>query len=73
MHGVTKEISFPFTTTGRVVNPADQTVRYGFNATLQVNRRDYGVNYTNKSDPTFVGDLVTVNLSLLTRGAKVPQ
>lgn len=73
MHGVTKEISFPFTMTGRSVNPTDQTVRYGFDATLKINRRDYGVNYSNKNDPTFIGDVVTVNLNLLTRGAKVEK
>lgn len=73
MHGVTKEISFPFAVSGRVANPTDETVRYGFNASLRINRRDYGVNYANKADPTFIGDEVTVNLSLLTRPTKIPK
>lgn len=71
MHGVTKEISFPFTIAGRNVNPKDQTVRYGFDATLEVNRRDFGINYTNKADPTFIGDVVTVNLQILTKPTKI--
>ena len=73
MHGVTKEISFPFTVAGRIVNTKDQTIKYGFNGNLSLNRRDYGINYANPADPTFIGDMVKVDLNLLTRGTKTAK
>lgn len=67
MHGVTKEISFPFTIDGNCYNQADKTVTppCGFNANLKLDRRDYGVSYARGNDPNFIGHIIDVNLNLL--------
>ena len=67
MHGVTKEIDLPFTVTG-VTENADKTKKnVGYSATIVVNRRDYGINYTHKTVPNFIGDNITVEIDLITR------
>lgn len=66
MHGVEKEIALPFTVTG-VSESADKTKKtVGYSASIVLNRRDYGINYTHKV-PTFVGDNITVEIDLITR------
>ena len=67
MHGVTKEISFPFTTTGSCYDKkaAKSTPPCGFNATLKIDRRDYGITYVRKGDADFIGNIVDVNLNML--------
>ena len=67
MHGVTKEIDLPFTVTG-VTENADKTKKnVGYSATMVLNRRDYGINYTHKTVPNFIGDNITVEIDLITR------
>jgi polyisoprenoid-binding protein YceI len=67
MHGVAKEIDLPFTVTG-VTETADKTKKnVGYSASIVLNRRDYGINYTNKNSPNFVGDNITVEIDLITR------
>ena len=74
MHGVTKEISFPFTILG---NCADKKAAVeppcGFNATLQLNRKDYGVAYERKDNADFMGDVVDIDLNILTRKPPAPK
>ncbi len=71
MHGVTKEISFPFEIVGKSVDTKEQTVVYGFSAKTVINRRDFGVNYQHQTVPNFIGDNIEVDLSLLTRANKL--
>jgi polyisoprenoid-binding protein YceI len=66
MHGVTKQISLPFTITGTLKNP----LTVGYSARMVLNRRDYGINYSRKDNPTFVGDNITVEIDLVTRAVK---
>ena len=66
MHGVTKEIALPFTITGTLKNP----LTVGYSAKMVLNRRDYGINYSRKDNPTFVGDNITVEIDLVTRAVK---
>lgn len=67
MHGVTKEIALPFTVTG-VDENADKTKKnVGYSASLVLNRRDYGINYTHKTVPNFIGDDITVEIDLITK------
>jgi len=67
MHGVAKEIALPFTITG-VTENADKTKKnIGYSANLVLNRRDYGINYTHKTVPNFIGDDITVEIDLITR------
>ncbi|MEW6127964.1 MAG: YceI family protein [Acidobacteriota bacterium] len=71
MHGVTKEISFPFTITGRQFEEKEKLLTLGFLADLTINRRDFGINYQHQSVPNFIGDLVEIELSIITRANKI--
>ena len=68
MHGVTKTVELPFTVTGTVKKDGMTTV--GYRAQLTLNRRDYGINYTNKTAPNFIGDLIDVDIELITKAIK---
>jgi polyisoprenoid-binding protein YceI len=70
MHGVTKEISFPFSITGRQFEEKEKLLTLGFLATLKINRRDFGVNYSHDV-PDFIGDVVEIELSIVTRANKI--
>ena len=67
MHGVTREIEFPFKLTGMVNDSKTAKRVVGFAGTLNLNRRDYGINWTHPVDPAFVGDKIEVELEVLTR------
>lgn len=67
MHGVTKPIALPFNVTGTFKNPTDNKISVGYSAKMVLNRRDYGINYARKDNPTFVGDNITVEIELVTR------
>jgi polyisoprenoid-binding protein YceI len=73
MHGVAKEIRIPFTSAGKFVNPANNATSIGFSASLALNRRDFGINYKNASLPTFIGDLIQIDLNLLFRPPPPPK
>jgi polyisoprenoid-binding protein YceI len=66
MRGVSKEISIPFTMTGKYTNPKTQALTYGFSARLVLNRRDYGINWQHNTVPNWVGDDVAIELDLIT-------
>jgi len=71
MHGVSKEIALPFTVTG-VDENADKTKKnVGYSASITLNRRDYGISYTHKTVPNFIGDNITVEIDLITRAIDV--
>ena len=65
MRGVTKQLTIPFQLTGH-----DKVL--GARATFPLNRRDYGVSWSRVMDngSQFVGDVVTIELRLLTRTGK---
>jgi polyisoprenoid-binding protein YceI len=71
MHGVTKEIALPFTVNG-VKKGADGKSTLGITARTTVNRRDYGINFARPDNPDFLGDLIEVELNVITRAA-APQ
>jgi polyisoprenoid-binding protein YceI len=67
MHGVAKEIDLPFSVNG-VTENADKTKKnIGYSASMVLNRRDYGINYTHKTVPNFIGDTITVEIDLITK------
>jgi polyisoprenoid-binding protein YceI len=71
MHGVAKEITLPFIVTG-VNENADKTKKtVGYAASIVLNRRDFGINYTHKTVPNFIGDDITVEIDLITRAIDV--
>jgi polyisoprenoid-binding protein YceI len=49
MHGVTKEVSLPFTISGPIVDPYGKS-RIGIETSLTLNRKDYGVNWSKTLD-----------------------
>jgi len=68
MHGVTKQIALPFSVTGTMKNPTSNNLSaVGYSARMVLNRRDFGINYSRRDNPTFVGDNITVELDLVTR------
>jgi polyisoprenoid-binding protein YceI len=67
MHGVSKEIALPFTITGVNENAEKTKKNVDYSASIVLNRRDYGINYTHKTVPNFVGDNITVEIDLITR------
>lgn len=71
MHGVSQEISIPFSVTGKFTDPASKATTYGFSARLKLNRRDYGINWQHKTIPNWVGDEVEIELDLIT--ARPPE
>jgi polyisoprenoid-binding protein YceI len=75
MHGVTKEISFPFALIGNCYDQKAKTVAppCGFSANLKIDRRDYGISYARKDDANFIGNVIEVNLNLLAIKPKPKQ
>ena len=69
MHGVSKEIVLPFQVNGVDRNPATGKTVLGVTARTTINRRDYGINYSRKDLPNFVGDMVEIELNIITRAA----
>jgi len=67
MHGVSKDIALPFTVTGTFTNPTTKKISVGYSASIVLNRRDFGINYSRQDNPTFVGDNITVDIELVTR------
>jgi polyisoprenoid-binding protein YceI len=69
IRGTTKEVTIPFVITGKIVDTRGQT-RIGFEANLQINRKDFGVAYHRVMDNggLVVGD--TVEIELIGEGIK---
>lgn len=65
MHGVTKEIELPFTVKGPIKGPKGET-RIGFQASTVINRKDFGMTWSNalETGGLVVGDEVEVSISL---------
>jgi polyisoprenoid-binding protein YceI len=63
MRGTTREVEIPFTITGKITDPWGQS-RIGFEAALELNRKDYGVAYHKVMDNggLVVGDTVKIEL-----------
>ncbi len=67
MHGVSHEIALPVTQTGSFTDPKTGKQVSGFAASITLNRRDYGINWTHSVLANFVGDAVEVELEVLTK------
>lgn len=59
----TREVEIPFEITGKIVDPRGQT-RIGFEASLRLDRKDFGVNYHKIMDNggLVVGDTIDIEL-----------
>ena len=72
MHGVSKEIALRFQINGVDRNQTTGKTVLGITARTTINRRDYGINYSRQDLPNFVGDMVEIELNIITRAAS-PQ
>jgi polyisoprenoid-binding protein YceI len=65
MHGVTKEVSIPFTFSGMITDPWGKS-RLGASGELEINRQDYGVSWSQKLDGggLVVGDNVKIEIEI---------
>ena len=70
MHGVSKDIAFPFTVTGIKNDPVTKKMSTGYAARLTLNRREFGVSW-EKAVPNFVGDNVEIEINLIARALNV--
>ena len=66
MHGVSKQITLPFSVTGIKNDPVTKKMSTGYSARLTLNRRDFGI-YWEKSVPNFVSDDVEIEINLIAR------
>ena len=64
LHGVTREITLPFTIEGRFDEP-DAAEHLGIHAAFSFDRRDYGMAWAGNTEAKAVGNKVTVNIALL--------
>lgn len=71
MHGVSKEITLPFTITGINKDPVAKKMNIGYSARITLNRRDFGINWRHQSVPNFVGDNVDIEINLITRAIDI--
>jgi polyisoprenoid-binding protein YceI len=71
MHGVSKEIALPFTLNG-VRKAPDGKTAIGVTARTTLNRKDFGVSFARPDNPDFLGDMVEIELNVVTRAA-APQ
>jgi polyisoprenoid-binding protein YceI len=69
MRGVSKEIALPFTINGVRKNPKDGKTTLGATARTTLNRRDFGVSFSRPDSPDFLGDVIEIELSIVTRAA----
>ena len=64
--GVTKEVSMPFTLSGPIKDPFGGPSRLGAEASIRVDRRDYGITWGRllETGVPFVGNEVTIDINL---------
>ena len=66
LHGVTKEITLPFKFEGNFNAPnADEHI--GIHATFKFDRRDYGLAWADNAEAKAVGNMVTVEITILAK------
>lgn len=69
MHGVAKEIALPFTINGMRKDEKTGKTTLGLTARTSVNRKDYGISFSRPDNPTFLGDMVEIELNVITRAS----
>ena len=73
MHGVSKEIALPFTINGVKKDPKDPNkTTLGLTARTTISKKEYGMTWAQPANPTFLGDMVEIELNIITRAAS-PQ
>lgn len=72
LRGVSKEMALPFTINGVTRDEKTGKTTLGVTARTTINRKDYGVSWTRADNPTFLGDMIEIELNIITR-ATTPQ
>jgi polyisoprenoid-binding protein YceI len=72
MRGVSKEIALPFTINGVTRDEKTGKTTLGVTARTTINRKDYGVSWSRADNPNFLGDMIEIELNIITRAA-APQ
>jgi len=72
MRGVAKEIALPFTINGINRDAKTGKTTLGATARTTINRKDFGVNFSRPDNPNFLGEMVDIELNVITR-ASSPQ
>jgi polyisoprenoid-binding protein YceI len=73
LHGVTKEITLPFTIKGTWDGPKPDA-HIGIHAAFTFDRREYGMAWAGNAEAKAVGNMVTVDIALLAkRAAPAPR
>jgi polyisoprenoid-binding protein YceI len=69
MHGVSQEIALPFTVNGIHKDEKSGKTTLGATARTSINRRAYGINYSRADNPAYLGDVVEIELNIITRAS----
>ena len=72
MHGVSKEIALPFTINGVNKDAKTGKTTLGLTARTSISKKEYGMTWAQPANPSFLGDLVEIELNIITR-AGTPQ
>jgi polyisoprenoid-binding protein YceI len=74
LRDVTRDIALPFRLTGRFGSKDDKGAleTLGFSAAATLDRRDYGMNWKHGSQELFVGDLIDIEIAIVTRARRLP-
>jgi len=67
MRGVSKELALPFTINGVNRDAKTGKTTLGLTARTTLNRKDFGVNWGRPDNPNFLGDMVEIELNIITR------
>jgi len=67
IHGVTKTIELPYTIKGPLMDLPTQKQSIAFNASITINRQDYGISFDRKlpNGTSIVGNDIKITLSIL--------
>ena len=72
MHGVSKEIALPFTINGVNKDAKTGKTTLGLTARTSISKKEYGMTWAQPANPGFLGDMVEIELNIITRAAS-PQ
>jgi len=73
IRGITRDVDLPFAITGRFESQDEKGnwETLGFTASCIINRRDYGMLWKHSSQELFVGDLIDIEILLITRATRL--
>ena len=70
MHGVSKEIALPFTINGVNKDVKTGKTTLGLTARTSISKKEYGMTWAQPANPSFLGDMVEIELNIITRAGQ---